>query len=259
MATAKQKSFFDELKKQFKLNIYEVRIWTSLLSRGVASAGELAEVSSVPRSRCYDVLESLEKKGFIIMKIGKPIKYIAVKPEIIIDRSKKEAEEEAVTQIEHLGKIAETDAFRELELLHKSGIQRVDIADISKSVVGRAAINRHIKQMVKQAEKKVMIVTSQQNMEKNLKAIKAVLPDLKKRKVEVDIYAPSDKKVMKKLQGATFIEHHSDSSFVSIDHDQLLFLVSSASVVPEYEVAVWIDSPFFVNAVNTLFEASVKR
>ena len=69
-----EKQFLMDLKKHFRLNIYEAKIWTALLSRGIASAGELADISGVPRSRCYDVLESLEKKGFIIMKIGKPIK-----------------------------------------------------------------------------------------------------------------------------------------------------------------------------------------
>ena len=70
-----QKDLLEQLREQFRLNIYEVRIWTSLLSRGVAAASELADVSGVPRSSCYDVIESLEKKGFIIMKLGKPIKY----------------------------------------------------------------------------------------------------------------------------------------------------------------------------------------
>ena len=84
-----QKQTLQELRERFKLNIYEVKIWTSLLSRGIAAASELADISGVPRSRCYDVLESLEKKGFIIMKVGKPIKYIAVEPEAIVDRVKK--------------------------------------------------------------------------------------------------------------------------------------------------------------------------
>ena len=77
-------SFLKQLRSVFDLNIYEVKVWTALLSRGVAPAGELADLSGVPRSRSYDVLESLEKKGFIIMKLGKPIKYLAVKPEEIL-------------------------------------------------------------------------------------------------------------------------------------------------------------------------------
>jgi len=94
------KESLNELRQRFKLNIYEVKIWTSLLSRGIAAASELAEISGVPRSRCYDVLESLEKKGFIIMKIGKPIKYIAVQPEAVMDRVKKRLQEDAEQQIQ---------------------------------------------------------------------------------------------------------------------------------------------------------------
>ena len=68
-----QKDFLNKLK-DFGLNSYESKLWVALLSRGVSTAGELADISSVPRSRAYDVLESLEKKGFIVMKVGKPIK-----------------------------------------------------------------------------------------------------------------------------------------------------------------------------------------
>ena len=50
------------------LNSYEVKIWTALLSRGVSTAGELSGIANVPRSRSYDVLESLEKKGFVKTK-----------------------------------------------------------------------------------------------------------------------------------------------------------------------------------------------
>src|SRR3989338_7746083 len=120
-----QKETLQELRERFKLNIYEIKIWTALLSRGVAAASELAEISGVPRSRCYDVLESLEKKGFIIMKIGKPIKYIAVQPEAVVDRVKKHLLEESEEQIRIVDKLSQTDLFRELELLHKTGIKKV--------------------------------------------------------------------------------------------------------------------------------------
>ena len=52
-----------ELRRYFDLNLYEVKLWTALLSRGVSTAGELSDIADVPRSRSYDVLESLEKKG----------------------------------------------------------------------------------------------------------------------------------------------------------------------------------------------------
>src|SRR3989344_5789243 len=97
-----EKQFLIELRKHFRLNIYEVKIWVALLGRGIASAGELADISGVPRSRCYDVLESLEKKGFIIMKIGKPIKYLAVKPNVILERVKKGIEDESTQTLSQI-------------------------------------------------------------------------------------------------------------------------------------------------------------
>src|SRR3989338_2049458 len=71
-----KEEFLSRLRKIFDLNLYEAKVWTALLSRGVSTAGELSSISDVPRSRTYDILESLEKKGFIVMKIGKPIKFV---------------------------------------------------------------------------------------------------------------------------------------------------------------------------------------
>ena len=86
----------------------EAKVWTALLSRGVSTAGELAEISDVPRSRTYDVLESLEKKGFISLKTGKPIKYLAVEPREVVDRVKKFVHIEAVEHAKRLDSTKET-------------------------------------------------------------------------------------------------------------------------------------------------------
>ena len=62
-----KEEFLSKLRRYFSLNLYEVKIWTALLSRGVSTAGELSDIANVPRSRSYDVLESLEKKGFVVV------------------------------------------------------------------------------------------------------------------------------------------------------------------------------------------------
>ena len=83
------------IREYFDLNIYETKVWIALLSKGIASAGEIAAISGVPRSRTYDVLESLEKRGFAIIKIGKPVKYIAVKPTEVLEKMKSFTMQEA--------------------------------------------------------------------------------------------------------------------------------------------------------------------
>src|SRR3970282_1413045 len=94
-----KEEFLSKLRRYFCLNLYEVKIWTALLSRGVSTAGELSDIANVPRSLSYDVLESLEKKGFVIMKLGKPIKYIAVPPTEVVERVKKNLKEDADTRV----------------------------------------------------------------------------------------------------------------------------------------------------------------
>src|SRR3989338_2340515 len=119
--------------REFGLNSYESKLWIALLSRGVSTAGELSDISNVPRSRAYDVLESLEKKGFIIVKLGKPIKYLAVTPTEVIERVKKRVQENATLRSEQLETLTGSPILEELNLLHKNGVEKVDPTEKSGS------------------------------------------------------------------------------------------------------------------------------
>ncbi|MFT4310695.1 MAG: TrmB family transcriptional regulator, partial [Candidatus Woesearchaeota archaeon] len=111
-----QKDMLQKMK-DFGLNSYEAKLWTALLSRGVSTAGELSDIANVPRSRTYDVLETLEKKGFIVMKLGKPIKYLAVHPNEVVKRIKKQVMVDAHTHVKILDELDSSSILQELELL----------------------------------------------------------------------------------------------------------------------------------------------
>ena len=134
--------------KDFGLNSYESKLWTALLSRGVSTAGELSDISNVPRSRAYDVLESLEKKGFIIVKLGKPIKYLAVPPREVVERVKKRVQEDADHKSKTLDSLRESDTLEELNLLHKTGIEMVEPMDKSGALRGRDKLYEHLGTML---------------------------------------------------------------------------------------------------------------
>ena len=46
-----KEEFLSKIRTYFGLNLYEAKIWTALLSRGIATAGELSDIANVPRSR----------------------------------------------------------------------------------------------------------------------------------------------------------------------------------------------------------------
>jgi sugar-specific transcriptional regulator TrmB len=160
--------FLSRLRKIFDLNLYEVKVWTSLLSRGVSTAGELSSISDVPRSRTYDILESLEKKGFIVMKLGKPIKFIALKPEEVVDRVKKNLVVEAQNKSKRLDEIKGNDVLNELSNLFSNGIKFVEPADLSGSLKGRQNMYNHLDMMIKNAKKSAVIVTSSDGINRKL-------------------------------------------------------------------------------------------
>ena len=150
-----KEEFLSRLRKIFDLNLYEVKVWTALLSRGTSTAGELSSISDVPRSRTYDILESLEKKGFIVMKLGKPIKFIALKPEEVIERVKKNLVVNAREKSKRLEKLKSDEVLEELTGIFSEGIRYVEPTDLSGSLKGRQNVYNHLDMLVREAEKTI--------------------------------------------------------------------------------------------------------
>ena len=84
------------------------------------------------------------------------------------------------------------------------------------------------------------------------------MPDFAKKKIKATLYTPHNKNVVKKIQNVSHVDYNPSTSFVGIDRKEMFFMISNEKVAPDYEVAIWIDSPFFVNTVNILFEGSLK-
>jgi len=253
-----QESFLKKLRSAFDLNIYEVKIWTALLSRGVASAGELADISGVPRSRSYDVLESLEKKGFVIMKLGKPIKYLAVKPEEVLKRVKNSIEVKVEEQLGALETVRETNFYKEIELLHKQGIEKIEPTDMSGIIKGRKNIYDHLKTLINGANKSIIIVTTQQGLLRKSESLKSSLKKAKTRGVSIKVAAnakdlPDDIKDLadvRKMVGQ-------NARFAIADGSQIMFMLNNDEDVHEaYDFGVWVNTPFFANAMEQMFNVS---
>jgi sugar-specific transcriptional regulator TrmB len=252
-----------ELRQHFKLNIYEVKIWTALLSRGIAAASELAEISGVPRSRCYDVLESLEKKGFIIMKVGKPIKYIAVPPKEVVERVKKNVESYARDEIKKLTDLKNTDVIDELSALHTQGVELVEPADLSGSLRGRHNLYNHLELTIRNAEESVTLMTTSQGFIRKMEGLKPTFEKLKKRGVKIRIAAPITKEAMgalKDIQGIAEVRNTDNKArFYIVDGKEIIFMVMDDNEVhPTYDIGIWVNTPFFASALENLFELAWK-
>jgi sugar-specific transcriptional regulator TrmB len=257
--------FLSRLRKIFDLNLYEVKVWTALLSRGTSTAGELSNISDVPRSRTYDILESLEKKGFIVMKLGKPIKFIALKPEEVVERVKKNLVKYAQERTKRLETLKDDEVLEELNGLFTKGIKFVEPSELSGSLKGRQNLYNHLDMMIRDAEKTVTIVTTAEGLNRKLEALMPVLEKSKKRGIKVRIAAPinnNNLKVARELKKVAEVRNMENirARFTIVDSNQIMFmLLDDEKFHPNYDIGVWINTEFFASALEQMFDLAWKE
>jgi sugar-specific transcriptional regulator TrmB len=150
----------DTIKEHFDLNSYEAKVWIALLGRGITSAGELAELTGVPRSRTYDILESLERKGLVIMRLGKPIKYISLNPVEVINKLKKHVDLELHERVKRIDEVKENPIWREVLDLYEKGIKKIDPTQVSGAIRGRHHLHDRFEELFNEAEEEILLATS---------------------------------------------------------------------------------------------------
>ncbi|HIH37889.1 TrmB family transcriptional regulator [Candidatus Woesearchaeota archaeon] len=258
-----KEEFLSKLRRYFGLNLYEVKVWTALLSRGVSTAGELSDIANVPRSRSYDVLESLEKKGFIVMKLGKPIKYVAITPNEVVERVKKNMRVDADEKLKRLDNLKNTEILGELNSLHDQGVELVEPSDLSGSLKGRHNLYNHLELTIRGAEKTVSIMTTSEGLMRKIEGLKPTMEKLKKRGVRIRIAAPITKEckaAVKDMKNVAEIRHTDQKArFLVVDGKEIIFMVmDDKDVHPTYDVGIWVNTPFFASAMDALFDLAWK-
>jgi sugar-specific transcriptional regulator TrmB len=254
-----KQELINKIKDYFDLNIYETKVWLALLGKGVASAGEVADLSGVPRSRTYDVLESLEKKGFAIIKIGKPVKYIGVKPRIILDKLKKNIQKEAENKVLNLLTIKDTEEFSRLEQLYKDGIDPVRREDISAELKGKSNISNYLREIIQNASKEVIICTDAEEINMKTKLFSQTLDVLKKNDIKIKFALFGDDNLIKEVEKKLDMKIKKvdiNAKFFIIDRREILFYLSKNS--DREDLAVWVNSEFFSQAFSSLFDKALK-
>lgn len=248
----------NKIKEYFNLNIYETKVWLALLTKGVASAGEVADLSGVPRSRTYDVLESLEKRGFAILKIGKPAKYIAVRPTEVIEKIKNKTMQEAQDKVKSLSLLKETQEYIDLEQLHNSKISPLKSDELIISLRGRPSILSQIRELIETSTEEVTICTSVSDFENKSRVILPALDRLAKSKAKAKIILSGDTDKIKKLSNKLNMKFkHSElnARFFISDKRKALFMISAENA--DEEKGIWLNSPFFTESLTKIIESSL--
>ena len=240
-----------DVLKSIGLNLYERKLWVALLAKGSATAGELAEIANVPRSRAYDILQSLAEKGFVIVQGGKPIRYVAVEPEEALERFKRKYEEKIKEMTERIERIKESPIMKELENLYQKGLKFVEPEEITGAIKGNL-LRRQLERMFKNASKKINIITTPEGLKDIFSSHFNVLREAKERGVQIRVATTYDRKyknildAFSQIADVRFINPKKlpiHGKFAIVDGKELILGLTNPKEVPStQEIAVWSRS-----------------
>ncbi|MEM4680671.1 MAG: helix-turn-helix domain-containing protein, partial [Nanopusillaceae archaeon] len=218
-----------------------------------------------PRSRAYDILESLEKKGFAIMKLGKPIRYMAVPPSEVIDRLKRRYEDLYATKIKNLDGVRNSDILKQLQDVFEKGLVNLDISEKSGTLRGYQNIISHIESMIKSAEEKVNILSTEMFFVRQTMTLKPIFMGLKDRGVNVNIIVPikeENAKFIKEMLNYAKIYDAGDlrGRLITVDSEEIMIMLFDEKEVHSIaDVGVWLYAPAFVKTIDKIIESTLPK
>jgi sugar-specific transcriptional regulator TrmB len=85
MSQGKQQQLTTALTK-LGMSSYQAKVYTALASLGPAGVAEIQRVSTVPRTKIYEILQQLLDMGAVEFQSGRPTIYNALSPNVLVDR-----------------------------------------------------------------------------------------------------------------------------------------------------------------------------
>lgn len=245
--------------KSIGLNLYERKIFVALLAKGVATAAEVSEIANVPRSRSYDVLESLVEKGFVVFQASKPIKYMALAPKDALERMQENMRKGHAETLQRIEKLKSSPMIKEMEKVYKDGLNLVEPADMTGTLKGATTIERQMQSIFKTAKKSINIVTTEQGFNSLYSRHYRILKKIGKSGVKLRIAAPfilgseaaksfADIAELRSIKAAS-------GRLVTVDDEHVLMALTDDKKVHETQDTIfWANSPHVVsNVAQPLF------
>ena len=147
--------FDTSVKELTKLGMteYEARAYASLVGLGEGSARQVHEASGVPRPRVYDILESLERKGFVEVWQGQPKSFRAVEPDRLMRILREDLEESMRIASSELSNLSLEAKKRTFPVWH---------------IKGQGSIRDQVRTMMSSTKKEIIIILTRTSTMRSL-------------------------------------------------------------------------------------------
>lgn len=181
--------FVEELRKVFDLNQYEASALYALIVNKVSNAANINKLANIPKSRVYDVLESLVKKGFITVIGTRPLKYKINDFDDIILNIKENYKKEYEEKLARVDKALKSPIFEKVREMLSQQVETKD--ELAPKVYDGPSSMLKINKVLRES-KHVVLVSLYSQFNKKINKIKKALNMAKAKGADIDIFLYKD-------------------------------------------------------------------
>ena len=232
--------------RELGLTNYEAQAYASLLELGPMPAGRISQSAHIPYSKIYEVLGSLESKGWIETERGRPSKYYPKPPSVALDTIR--------LQLEDTFSRNESQILSELQPIYekKEVHERPDIWIVR----GQYNVLSKIQEMLERSRKEILIAVSEIPVQV-AKILFVTLTRLKERGVKISLMTTRDASTdtLKDFLGIGEIRVR-DQMFGGgiVSDSKEVMLVLAGQKGESAALAIWADHPGLAKFAKDYFE-----
>jgi sugar-specific transcriptional regulator TrmB len=178
--------------QEMGLSEYEATTYVALVRQGISTAKETASAADVPQSRVYDILDSLENKGFVKVQLGRPKKYGPVMPERALEQYRAYERRQQEQRLETLNELGEE--FVETISVDSCTDSNGD-PDISWSYPNRHFILEQCEELTEQSAEEILMMTTPESFERILTHHGTLLDHKQESGMEIKALVANDRRL----------------------------------------------------------------
>jgi len=233
--------------RRLDLNQYEAKAYFALSTMGKNTAGELSERAELPRPRIYDVLSSLQGKGFVAVQQGRPVRYFALPLLEAIKTLKKQRQSQLVQDLEKIERVGSELA---LKIAASGAVEKSGAEDAVWTLKGREAIYSKLASMIEESKRHVVLSTTPHGVRRKMGEHGKLLEKAKARGVKLHVLSQLDKSQAGEVTKIAKLSQTSLPTRFVLSDDQALVFLTPEGTDGDDEVALWVQNPHFAGTLK---------
>ncbi len=239
----------------------EFKAYITLVRGGVSTARKLSGSCGVPRTKIYLILKKLMERDLVYALPETPVKYAPNSPveafQEYLSFRKDKTSQQVISLVESKEFVSQLEEIYRKTHLTSSQLHKSEIW----TVKGRSEIFRRIKEMLRNAKKNVMIVSTEKGFLLTYKMVEKTFDKLIENGVSIKIKTPINsinKYLVHELNYICDIEHIDLTYpliYVGVD-DHECFLAHLASIDPnknyQEDYGIFSQTPTLCNLISLL-------